>query len=150
MFHCDLKPDNIFIKNGQIKIGDFGLSITTKMMLKRLQKESKKLKKSNADDSSSYGSLQYMASDLKWNSVKSDMYSFGVILFEMCHPPFLNDTERMNAMKPFLDGTVFSQRLNTQHTEYIKVDFQRSFHSIICSHQKLYLLFIGCSRYVIY
>nr|ABA61171.1 Mde8i18_2 [Mayetiola destructor] len=120
VFHCDLKPDNIFIQNGHIKIGDFGLSVTTKMIFRKMQKKLKELKKSNAIDSlSSYGS--YMPPELKWNNVKSDMYSFGVILFEMCHPPFLNDTERMNALKPFYTGDVSSQSINTQHKEYIKV-----------------------------
>lgn len=94
------------------------------MMIEKMQN---KLKKSKKLDSSSYGSSPYMAPEMKWKSVKSDMYAFGVVLFEMCHQPFPDDIDRMNNLRSFINGTVFSQTPNTQHKEYIKVNnFQSS------------------------
>lgn len=70
--HRDLKPDNIFLTlNDTIKIGDFGLSTTRKSLSK-----------------AHCGTKQYMAPEIGKRGVKAraDMYSLGIILFEMCVP----------------------------------------------------------------
>lgn len=86
VLHRDLKPDNIgFTLNGDVKLIDFGLS-------KIVEQAS-----ANSDDtyemSGATGSLRYMAPEvadsLPYNH-KADVYSFGIILWEMnaCKKPF--------------------------------------------------------------
>jgi len=86
VLHRDLKPDNIgFALNGEVKIIDFGLS----KILDNATIE--------VDDvyemSGATGSLRYMAPEvadsLPYNH-KADVYSFGIILWEMnsCKKPF--------------------------------------------------------------
>ena len=69
IIHCDIKSDNIFLKDNIIKIGDFGLA-------KYVKKEYKKIN----------GTIGYIApevlSDKKY-SFKSDIYSLGVLFFEI-------------------------------------------------------------------
>lgn len=80
--HRDLKPDNVLLSlldlNNptdpieHIKIGDFGLSGAVKLDLKKYSKLS--------------GTHFYIPPGKNKKDTKLDMYAFGVILFEMCHP----------------------------------------------------------------
>lgn len=72
IIHRDLKPENIFLtENDTIKLGDFGISTT------RLSLCEKRC-----------GTEYYMAPEIgnKGATARADMYSFGIILFEMCVP----------------------------------------------------------------
>lgn len=68
--HGDIKPDNILIGEGIVKITDFGLA------------------KSITDSSNEYyGSPFYLAPE-SWEGVKdvsSEIYSFGIILYQLCN-----------------------------------------------------------------
>ncbi|KAL1957666.1 hypothetical protein VTO42DRAFT_5643 [Malbranchea cinnamomea] len=88
IIHRDLKPDNIFIDvMNNPQIGDFGLA--TRGQLTTVTASSA------ADVGRSYtrsvGTTYYVAPEVKSVSTgrynnKVDMYSLGIIFFEMCHP----------------------------------------------------------------
>lgn len=83
IIHRDLKPDNIFLTdNDTIKIGDFGLATTRK-----------------SSSTIRCGTKYYMAPEIGKTRVtaRADMYSFGIILFEMCYP--MMRSNRTNVLK---------------------------------------------------
>ncbi|KAF2205134.1 kinase-like protein [Delitschia confertaspora ATCC 74209] len=89
IIHRDLKPDNIFIDVAKIpKIGDFGLATSG-----QYQRTDKATIGSNqpGDMTRSIGTALYVAPELRstvggnYND-KVDMYSIGIIFFEMCYP----------------------------------------------------------------
>lgn len=110
IIHRDLKPVNIFIdSDDHVKIGDFGLAIPHKPSTARLQTNHDTQNKENDDkepDSpdASYtgrvGTALYVAPELNTTATKVhynqkvDIYSLGIIFFEMCYRPFSTDMER--------------------------------------------------------
>lgn len=68
IIHRDLKPSNILISSNNIKIGDFGLASLTDI---------------NDKLRSSQGSDLYIDKYEKRNHYNLDIYSFGIILFEL-------------------------------------------------------------------
>ncbi|MGZ3769332.1 MAG: protein kinase domain-containing protein [Bdellovibrio sp.] len=74
VIHRDLSPHNLMIsEQGQIKIIDFGIS--------KIENEDVTF-----SDKSTYGKLRYCAPEIfdgKKHSVRSDLYSLGLILFEL-------------------------------------------------------------------
>jgi len=106
IIHRDLNPRNIFINsNDQIKIGDFGQATTTFLALKS--------EFTNKTDPSIVGTLLYIAPELMENAYNEssrnynkfvDLYSFGIIYFEMCNPPFKTEMERYEKIKALQDG----------------------------------------------
>lgn len=86
VLHRDLKPDNIgFTLNGQVKVIDFGLA--------KIVDNASAMSDEVYIMSGETGSLRYMAPEvadsLPYNH-KADVYSFGIILWEMnsCKKPF--------------------------------------------------------------
>ncbi|EPX72567.1 PEK/GCN2 protein kinase Gcn2 [Schizosaccharomyces octosporus yFS286] len=90
MMHRDLKPGNVFLdENRNVKLGDFGLATDNEPS----QVINDKSKNRNADDgelTSGVGTALYVAPELLKKTsglhydAKVDMYSLGIILFEMC------------------------------------------------------------------
>lgn len=74
ILHRDIKPSNIFVSSsGDYKIGDFGVSRTMD---------------SAANGVTMAGTLNYMAPELNRGqnvSLKSDMYSLGLVLYRLCN-----------------------------------------------------------------
>ncbi|KAG7210245.1 hypothetical protein KM043_011793 [Ampulex compressa] len=116
MIHRDLKPVNIFLdSNDHVKIGDFGLA-TTNILSSLAQtvdaeKESQFIEKGTSFDTEELGSLTgqvgtalYVAPELSAKTTKAiynqkvDIYSLGVIFFEMCYKPLTTGMERVKIL----------------------------------------------------
>jgi tetratricopeptide (TPR) repeat protein len=84
IIHRDLKPANILVVNGTVKVLDFGLAMTRQ-----------------AEITETAGTLAYMAPELLTGgivSVKSDLYSLGMIAYEILagkHPFDIHDNSRL-------------------------------------------------------
>ncbi|XP_055627354.1 eIF-2-alpha kinase GCN2 [Toxorhynchites rutilus septentrionalis] len=99
IIHRDLKPVNIFLDSrDQVKIGDFGLATTNVLVVQNPQPErftqSQQMKSLDIGNSQTgkVGTALYVAPELAGNASRSaytrkvDMYSLGIILFEMSVP----------------------------------------------------------------
>jgi serine/threonine protein kinase len=111
--HRDLKPSNIFLDyQMNIKLGDLGLAKQTGMPLEGGRTSTSR----GFNLSSNVGTPIYMSPEQNnsgnYND-KSDMYSLGVVLFELLMYKFTTDSERIRTLEallihhklpPFLDS----------------------------------------------
>ncbi|XP_026672144.1 uncharacterized protein LOC108628228 [Ceratina calcarata] len=115
MIHRDLKPVNIFLdSNDHVKIGDFGLA-TTNILSSFVQMETDKdgqsTEKGFSYGTEDLGSLTgqvgtalYVAPEVTTKAAKAiynqkvDIYSLGIILFEMCYKPLATGMERIKVL----------------------------------------------------
>jgi len=74
ILHWDLKTQNIFLKNGRIRLGDFGIA--------------KVLDNTKDFANTCIGTPYYMSPELFKNkpySYESDVWALGCVLYEMCN-----------------------------------------------------------------
>jgi len=123
-----LNPNNIFLsESGEVKIGDFGLSKLVHDV--RSKSSSENLNNSfpnywSRDDTRGVGTPLYIAPEQKsssQHSQKVDVYSLGIIFFELLFP-FSTEYERITVLTKlrdgkFPDGFVES---NTEEAEFIE------------------------------
>lgn len=116
LIHRDLKPGNIFLDmDDHVKIGDFGLA-TAAIKAKTTAGVITKMDADDTKDSaltSQIGTTFYVAPEVTKSkgkvsyTNKVDIYSLGVIFFEMAHPPLTTGMERakvlFNLRKPEID-----------------------------------------------
>lgn len=105
LIHRDIKPENILItKEGLVKIADFGLALGLTQEALRHPDLSVPQARTDAGTSSAQilGTLNYMSPeqvvDAESSTIRSDIYAFGVVLYEMLagEPPFfVADLEQM-------------------------------------------------------
>jgi serine/threonine protein kinase len=106
--HRDLKPGNIFLENGLIKIGDYGLS--------------KSMSASQvASQTQSVGTVHYMAPEIASGNYNKtvDVYAVGIILYEMLtgEVPFRG----ASAMEIFMKHTTEGPDLSKVPAEYVPI-----------------------------
>ncbi|XP_050081134.1 eIF-2-alpha kinase GCN2 [Anopheles maculipalpis] len=109
MIHRDLKPVNIFLDSrDQVKIGDFGLATTSILALQNQAHQNGTPDATSSDIGYSLtgkvGTALYVAPELTGNASRStynqkvDLYSLGIILFEMSSPPLSTGMERVKTL----------------------------------------------------
>lgn len=84
--HRDLKPTNIFIdKSNNVKVGDFGLAKNSRLYSMIL--DNNQVSPATNDLSTVVGTFFYTANEVASGDYneKVDMYSLGIIFFEMCY-----------------------------------------------------------------
>ncbi|XP_045453243.1 eIF-2-alpha kinase GCN2 [Melitaea cinxia] len=105
MIHRDLKPVNIFLDSSDhVKIGDFGLA--TKVYTDLLTEDKNRVSQDDQNGllTGKVGTALYVAPELQQSASKViynqkvDIYSLGIILFEMFNPPFNTGTERYTVL----------------------------------------------------
>ena len=101
IIHRDLKPENILLDfHGRMKIGDFGLATTMDSVLKQKQRAITSTNKKRSSQTGYVGTSYYVAPELSERASNStygkeaDIYSIGMIFFEMRHPQFATGMER--------------------------------------------------------
>ena len=110
IIHRDIKPCNIFIKNDQIKIGDFGLAI-------RYSNTGKLLKNNKI-----VGTLLYLSPEqtntkkYKTYDEKVDIYAFGITLYEMCSC-FSTQNERFNDITSLKNENKINEKVSKNFPE---------------------------------
>jgi translation initiation factor 2-alpha kinase 4 len=96
--HRDLKPENIFIDAASnVKIGDFGLATSGQYTM--VDKTSSASTHMSGDMTRSIGTAFYVAPEVRsavggTYTSKVDMYSLGIIFFEMCYRPLIPGMDR--------------------------------------------------------
>ena len=107
IIHRDIKPCNIFIKNDQIKIGDFGLAT-------RYSNTGKLLKSKKIE-----GTPLYLSPEQKYYKTyneKVDIYACGITLYEICSC-FSTEMERCHDILSLKNDNKLNERVSKNYPE---------------------------------
>eukprot|EP00300_Choanocystis_sp_HF-7_P010991 c17250_g1_i1.p1 GENE.c17250_g1_i1~~c17250_g1_i1.p1 ORF type:complete len:1036 (+),score=207.11 c17250_g1_i1:404-3511(+) len=119
--HRDLKPDNIFLdSNLSVKIGDFGLA--TKASGATTQ-STDKTRRGQEGHTTGVGTTLYVSPEQAQKGVgydtKTDLYSLGLILYEMLTAPYGTQSERIGALRSARQGDC--SRLGKEFEKQIEI-----------------------------
>ena len=126
IIHRDIKPSNILFSKNIVKIGDFGLSINiTKThedntALSEISELSELSELSVLSGSQEFGTFNYLAPEVLANnnySIYSDVYSIGVILFELLKI-FTTEMERHCLINHLKHNNIDNPDINKIKLEY--------------------------------
>ena len=120
IIHRDIKPSNIFIKNDQIKIGDFGLATR--------YNASKLLKSKKIEGTPLYLSPEQTA--FKTYNEKVDIYACGITLYEMCSC-FSTAMERYESIMNLKNNEILEEEIcknYPEETELIKLMTKKDYN----------------------
>ena len=109
LVHRDLKPANVFLIEGVAKIGDFGLSRHVGQDDDALAVEAS----DDADITQGVGTRLYAAPEQLASDdydAKADVYSLGVVLYELLRPRFGTTMERVQCIAALARGTARERR----------------------------------------
>ena len=133
LIHRDIKPGNIFLnKNKQIKIGDFGLAKIKKKKENDLPNNNKFISKkefiNNGDDLMTYniGTKYYCSPEQEKErnyDCKSDMYSLGIIIFEMFYS-FSTFIERDKVLRNIKENHIFPEKFKELKKNIVDLVFR--------------------------
>ena len=107
IIHRDIKPSNIFIKNDQLKIGDFGLAT-------RNNNSSKLLKSKKIEGTPLY--LSPEQTNFKVYNEKVDIYALGITLYEMC-ANFSTSMERYEDIMNLKNNKIINNKVSKNFPE---------------------------------
>ena len=121
LVHCDIKPHNILItRSGRVKVTDFGIAraVTSSTM---------------TNSGTIIGSVHYFSPEqAKGVSVgaKSDIYSLGVVLYEMLtgHVPFTGESPISIALKHIQEEPKLPRELNASIPPLIEAIVVKAMH----------------------
>ena len=111
ILHRDMKPSNIFIdSNGDIRIGDFGLATFDTGTIREDYVDDGKGANVGVDHSRNIGTKLYCSPEQEGEAdtdydERTDVYSLGVIFFELWHP-FRTNNERIEQILKLKEGLV--------------------------------------------
>jgi translation initiation factor 2-alpha kinase 4 len=121
IMHRDLKPSNIFIdSNGEIKIGDFGLATFDKTKEESGGPASRNIEHSTNIGTKLYASPEQDAEIACEYDERTDVYSLGIILFELWHP-FRTIKERIEEISNLKGGLVSFSKFSESHPRQWKL-----------------------------
>lgn len=120
LIHRDLKPSNIFFsKEGQVKVGDFGLVTAMAETMDKIPTGEDRLDAlEKRTHTAQVGTQLYMSPEQlmgKPYNYKVDIYSLGLILFELL-VPFATQMERWKTLKDLRENK-FPPNFHQEHSE---------------------------------